>query len=135
LGNKESESYSDEDGLESDSAFTATQMKGDFSFSLAFGKFKAWVKLASGRRFRVHATFATAAVRGTEFEVEATASGTSVTVHSGMVEVTPTGGKAVMVNAGWRFHVDSSGQGEFEMVGGVSRLTPDVNATRMLGIT
>jgi len=117
--------------LGENSSMTVTQMNGDFSFSLALGKYMAKVRNLRKRHFRVHATFATAAVRGTEFEMEATTSGTSVTVRSGVVEVTPTGGKAVMVNAGWRFHVDSSGQGELESTGGLTSFESDINALQI----
>jgi len=107
-----------------ESVFTATQMREDFSFSLAVGRLKAWVKNLGRRRFNIRSPHAICGVRGTEFEVEAGASGTTVTVYSGVVETKPEHGRAVMVRAGWRFRVGPDGRGSLETVGGVSLLTP-----------
>ncbi len=117
--------------LGADSAFIATQMKDGFSFSLVFGKYMAKVRQLRKRRFRVRTPEAVCGVRGTEFEVERTTSGTTVVVRSGVVEVTPRGGKAVMVRAGWRIHVDPDGRGSLEIAGGLSMFTPGANAARM----
>jgi len=114
------------------SSFTVTPAHHGFSFSLAEGffKVKTWRQMKGDVRVRTPDASVTAHVA--EFEVEATSAGTTVAVHSGVVEIAPDGGKAAMVHAGGRFHVDPGGRNKLErMGGGASLLAPNAITTRM----
>lgn len=112
--------------LGANSSFTAAQMDGDYTFSQVFGRLKAWVvgMKQGGHRFSVITSHCAIGVRGTEFEVNATTATTTVTVRSGKVEAKPTNGEPIMVNAGWRFHVGTEGQGSLESLESISFFTP-----------
>lgn len=106
------------------SSFVAASLDGDVSFSRFIGHFKAVVKSLHRSRYRsftVSSFNCVVAVRGTSFEVNTTDTMTTVTVQSGEVEVKPLNGDAVMVNAGWRYHVDRNGNGS---LGGISFFQP-----------
>jgi len=96
--------------LGSDSSFKAEKLTGEFSFSLAFGTLKAMVKRLAMRRFVVSTPNVAVAVRGTEFAVLQSSEETLIEVYNGVVEASPVGGgTAVIVEAGWRLHVNSAG--------------------------
>lgn len=94
-----------------DSAFTKLNNE-DSGFDLSVGKLKAAIVRGAGSgRFSVRTATASVGVRGTEFEVLATAEATETRVYSGQVEVTPLKGQeSVLVGAGQKVVVDKSGK-------------------------
>ena len=94
-----------------DSAFTRLNNE-DSGFELSVGKLKAAIVRGVGtRRFSVRTETASVGVRGTEFEILATAEATETRVYSGQVEVTPLKGQeSVLVGAGQKVVVDKSGK-------------------------
>lgn len=98
--------------LHSNSAFVRAE-KDESEFELSTGMLKAWVMLASSRRnpIRIKTASSAVAVRGTEFEVLATAQTTETRVYSGQVEVTPlAGGEPILVGEGQKVIVEKSGK-------------------------
>lgn len=94
-----------------DSAFARLNNE-DSGFDLSAGKLKAAIVRGVGtRRFSVRTATASVGVRGTEFEILATADLTETRVYSGQVEVTPLKGQeSVLVGAGQKVVVDKSGK-------------------------
>ncbi|MCL5669635.1 MAG: FecR family protein [Gammaproteobacteria bacterium] len=96
--------------LYSNSVFIRAE-KDEPEFELSIGKLKAWVKQSKSRRFSVRTVTSAVGVRGTEFEILATADLTETRVYSGQVEVTPLKGRgSVLVGAGQKVVVDKSGK-------------------------
>lgn len=85
--------------------------RDESTFELSVGTLKAWAVRVSQRRFSVRTSTSAVAVRGTEFEVRATAQATETRVYSGQVEVTPlAGGESILVGEGQKLIVEKSGK-------------------------
>lgn len=100
-----------------ESVFKAEELQKKLTFRLTVGKFRAWVKRAMSRRFRVRTPNVAVAVRGTEFAVSEGAAGALVEVFRGEVEAMPVaGGETVLIRAGWRLHLSRGGGSRLEAI-------------------
>ena len=98
-----------------ESVFKVEGLQKRCNFSLAAGKFRAWVKRTMSRRFAVRTPNVAVAVRGTEFAVSEDGSGAVVEVFRGEVEAMPVaGGETVLIRAGWRLHLSGGGGSRLE---------------------
>lgn len=105
--------------LAPDTEFTLEEdgLSGEGLARLAAGRLRALVKkLMAKERFEVRTPAMVCAVRGTDFEVDATGGQTRVRVFSGQVDVTPTGSdEAIEVTSGQQWTSGSAAPEPFDV--------------------